>query len=103
MQGMALATVVDSNVLSYPMLVFMKEQGAVVERGGACPQTSSEAELALNYRARQDLPSDVGRGGAYPQTSGEAELALSRRARRSLPSDVGRGGASPQQSGEAES
>ena len=52
---MALGTVVDSNVLSYPVLIIMKEQGAVVGRGGACPQTSGEAEPALSRRARQSL------------------------------------------------
>ena len=71
MQGMALDTAIDSNVLSYLVLIFMTEQGAVVGRG---------------------LPSDVGRGGACPQTSGGAEPALSHRARRSQPSEVRRGG-----------
>ena len=80
---MVLGTVVDLSVLSYPMLVIMKEQGADVGRGGA-------------------LPSDVGRGGAYPQTSGEAEPAPRCRERWSQPPDVGRGGAYPQMSGEAE-
>ena len=90
---MALGTAVDSNVLSYPVLVFMKEQGAVVGRGGASPQTSSEVEPALRRWARQRQPSAVERGGACHQMSDEAELALSRRARWSLPSDFGRGGA----------
>ena len=100
---MTLGTVVDSNVLSYPVLVFMKEQGADVGRGGACPRTLGEAELALGRRERRGLPSDVGRGEACPPTSGKVELALSRRARRSLPSDVGRGGACPRRAGRAES
>ena len=47
---MVLGTVVDSNVLSYPVLVIMKEQGAIV----------GEAEPALGHRARRILPSDVG-------------------------------------------
>ena len=51
---MALDTAVDSNVLSYPVLVFMKDQGVVVGRVGARPRASDEAE-----------PS--------PQRSGEAE------------------------------
>ena len=63
---MALSTVVDSNVLSYPVLVFMKEQGAVVGRGGASPQTSSEVEPALSHRARQSQPLAMGRGKASP-------------------------------------
>ena len=50
---MVLGTAVDSNVLSYPVLIIMKDQGAVV----------GEAELALSRRARQSLPLDVGRGG----------------------------------------
>ena len=41
---MVLGTVVDSNVLFYLVLVIMKEQGAVVGRGGASPQPSSEVE-----------------------------------------------------------
>ena len=49
---MALDTAVDSNVLLYPVLVFMKDQGAVVGRGGASPQLSGEAEHALGRRAR---------------------------------------------------
>jgi len=51
MQGLALGTVVDANVLSYPVLVFMKEQGVVIERGGACPQMLGEAEPAISRRA----------------------------------------------------
>ena len=70
---MVLGTAVDSNVLSYPVLVIMKEQGEVVGRGGACPQPSGEAEPALGHRARRSQPSAVGRGGACPRTSGEAE------------------------------
>ena len=81
---MALDIMVASNVLSYPMLIFMKEQGTIVGRGGACPQTSGETKPALGRRARQSLPPEVGRGGVQP-------------------SGVGRGGASPQGSGEAES
>ena len=81
---MALGTAVDSNVLSYPVLVFMKEQGVAVGRGGASPQALGETKPALNRRARRSLPSDVERGGANPQASSEAELALRRRARRSL-------------------
>ena len=86
---MVLGTAVALNVLSFPMLVIMKEQGAVVEQGGASPGTSGEVEPALIHRARQSQPSDVGRGGANPQPWGEAEPALSRRARRSQPSAVG--------------
>ena len=37
MQGMALDIAVDPNVLSYPVLVIMKEQGAIVGRDGAYP------------------------------------------------------------------
>ena len=48
---MALDTAVDSNILSYPVLVFMKDQGVVVGRGGASPQSSGEAEPALGCRA----------------------------------------------------
>ena len=75
---MTLGTVVDSNVLSYPVLVFMKEQGADVGRGGACPRTLGEAELALGRRARRSLPLDVGQGRVCP----------GRRARRSQSSVV---------------
>ena len=53
---MFLNTAVDSNVLSYPMLVNMKEQGAVVGRGGVSPLTSGEVEPALSRWARQSLP-----------------------------------------------
>ena len=60
---MVLGIAVDLSVLSYPVLIIMKEQGAVVGRGGAYPGTSGEAEPA----------------------SGEAEPALGHRARRSLP------------------
>ena len=70
---MALGTMVDLNVLSYLVLVFMKEQGAVIGRGGDNPQPSGEAEPALGRWARRGLPSAVGRGGASPQPSGEAE------------------------------
>ena len=41
---MVLGTAVDPNVLSYLVLVIVKEQGAVVGRGGASPQPSGEAE-----------------------------------------------------------
>ena len=75
---MALGTTVDSNVLSYPLLILMKEQGKVIGRGGACLQTSGEVELALSHRARQSLPLAIGRGGAYPRSSCEAESTLSR-------------------------
>ena len=71
---MALGTAVDSNVLLYPVLVFMKEQGAVVGRGGAYPQTSVKAGPALSHWARRSLPLDIGRGGASPQPLGEAEF-----------------------------
>jgi len=57
---MVLGTVVDSNVLLYPVLVFMKDQGAVVGKGGASPQSSGEAEPALGRWASQSPPSDVG-------------------------------------------
>ena len=70
---MVLGTVVDSNVLSYPVPVIMKEQGAVVGRGGACPGTLDEAEPTLSRRARRSQPSAVGRGEASPQPSGEAD------------------------------
>ena len=86
---MILGTTVDSNVLSYLVLIITKEQGAVIGRGGTSPQMLGKAEPALSHQARQSLPSDVGRGGASPQPSGEAEPVLGRRARRSLPSDVG--------------
>ena len=73
---MALDTTVDSNVLSYPVLVIMKEHSAVIERGRASLGTSGEVELALNHRVRQSL-------------------ALGGQARRSQPLDVGRGRARP--------
>ena len=60
---MALDTTVDSNVLSYPVLVFMKDQGAVVGRGGVSPRGSGEAEPALGRRARWSQPLAIGRGG----------------------------------------
>ena len=60
---MVLGMAVDSNVLSYPMLVSMKEQGAVVGRGGASPRGSGEAEPALGRRARWSQPLAIGRGG----------------------------------------
>ena len=79
---MVLGTVVDLSVLSYLLLVIMKEWSAVVGRGGAHPQTSDEAEPALSHRARQSLSLDVGRGRARPRTPGEAEPALGGWARR---------------------
>ena len=63
---MSLDIVVDSNVLSYPELVFMKDQGAVVGRGGASNQSSGKVELALGRRARRSLPSAIRQGGAIP-------------------------------------
>ena len=99
---MVLGTTVDLSVQSYPVLVIMKEQGADVGRGGACPRPSGEAGPALGRRARQSQPSAVGRGGACPRTSGEAKPALRRRARWSYSSAVERGGVCPQTSGEAE-
>ena len=89
---MVLGTAVDSNVLSYPVLIIIKEQGAVVGLGGACPQPSGEAEPALKHQAGQSQPSDVERGGASPQPSSKAEPALSHRARQSQPLAIGRGG-----------
>ena len=44
---MALDIVVDSNVLSDPVRVFTKDQGTVVGRGEANPQSSGEAESCL--------------------------------------------------------
>ena len=102
---MVLGTAVDSNVMSYPVLVIMKEQGIVIERGEACPQPSGEAKLALSYRVRWSQPSvirqggvqpsGVEQGGASPQLSGEARPVPDRWARWSQPLAVGRGGASP--------
>ena len=92
---MVLGIVIDLSILSYPMLVIMKEQGVVVGRGEVSPGTSGEVELALGRRARRSQPSDVERGGASPRMSGEAEPALRRWARRSQPSDVERGGVQP--------
>ena len=71
---MALDIMVDLNVLSYPVLVFMKDQGAVVGRGSASPQSSGEVKPALGRWARQSL-------------------AFSRLARRSPPLAIGRDGA----------
>ena len=90
MQGMALGTAVDSNVLSYPVLVFMKEQGVAVGRGGASPQALGETKPVLSRLVRRSLPSGVGRDEACPQPSGE--VYLRRRARRGQPLGVGRGG-----------
>ena len=80
---MVLGMAVDSNVLSYPVLVSMKVQGAVIGRGGASPQPSVGIEpvlrrrarwsLALGHQARWNLPLDFKRGGASPQSSGEVE------------------------------
>ena len=57
---MVLGIMVDLSVLSYPVLVILKEQGVVVGRGGAHPRTSGGAEPALRRRARQSLPSAIG-------------------------------------------
>ena len=51
---MVLGIVVDSNVLSYPMLISM-EQGIVIGQGGASPQSLGEVEPALSRRARRSL------------------------------------------------
>ena len=61
---MVLDTVVDLSVMSYPMLIIMKEQGAVVGRGRASPKSSGETE-----------PS--------PRGLGEAKSAPRRQARQS--------------------
>ena len=50
---MVLGTTVDLSVLSYLLLVIMKEEGAVIGRGGACPQPLGEAEPALGHRVGQ--------------------------------------------------
>ena len=63
---MALDTAVDSNVLSYPVLVSMKVQGAVTRRGGASPQPSGEVEPALGDRVRRSQPLAIGRGRVLP-------------------------------------
>ena len=63
---MVLGTAVDLSVLSYPMLVITKEQGADVERGEVWPQTSDEAESS-------------------PRGSSEAEPTLRGRGRRGQP------------------
>ena len=89
---MVLGTAFDLNVLSYLVLVIMKEQGVIVRRGRLCP----------SRRARRSLPSAVGRGGTCPRTSGVAEPALGGRVRQSQPLAVGRGRARPRMSGEAE-
>jgi len=70
---MVLGTAVDLSVLSYPVPVIMKEQGAVTGRDRAYPRTLGGAELALSHQARQSQPSAIERGGVCPQTSGEAE------------------------------
>ena len=92
---MVLGTVVDSNVLSYPVLIIMKGQGADIRRGRASPRMLGGAEPALGRRARQNKPSAIGRGGVWPQTSDEAESAPGRQARWSLSWDIERGRASP--------
>ena len=51
---MVLDTAVDSNVLLYLVLVIIKEQGAIVGRGEACPQPSGEAEPTLGHRVGQN-------------------------------------------------
>ena len=56
---MVLGTVVDLSVLSYLLLIIMKEQGAVIGLGVAYPQPSGEAEPALRRWARRSLPSDI--------------------------------------------
>ena len=81
---MALDIMVDLNVLLYHVLIFMKEQGAIVGRGRAFPQPLGEAEPTLGCRAGRNQPSDIGRGRAGPQSSGEVEPALSHRMRQSL-------------------
>jgi len=101
---MVLGTAVDSNVLSYLVLIIMKEQGVVIGRGRACPQPlvrgeaypqpSGEAEPALSRRASGACPRTSGEAEPALRRSGEAEPALNRRARRSLP---------PQTLGEVES
>ena len=78
---MVLGIAVDLSVLSYPVLVIMKEPGADVVRGGACLGTSGEAEPAprrrarrspaLGGRARQSQPLGVGRGGAILRLFGQ--------------------------------
>ena len=50
---MVLGTTVDLNVLSYLVLVIMKEQGTSVGIGGASPQPLGEAKPAFSHRARQ--------------------------------------------------
>ena len=66
MQGVVLGTTVDSNVLSYPVLVIMKEQGAVIGRGGASPRTLGETEPNPWGSGKVEPTLDVGRGGALP-------------------------------------
>ena len=56
---MVLGAAFDSNVMSYPMLIFMKVQGVLVGRGGARPRTSGGAEPALRRRARRNQASVV--------------------------------------------
>ena len=82
---MVLGTTVDSNVLSYPVLVIMKEQGAVIGRGRASPRTSGEMDPILGRRARRSQPSEVRQGGASPEMMGEAEPALEHQVRQSQP------------------
>ena len=85
---MVLGMAVDSNVLSYPVLVSMKVQGAVIGRGGANPKPSGRSEPVLRRRARQSPPSDAGRGEASPRGSSKVEPALGGWARRSQSSVV---------------
>ena len=72
---MALDIAVDSNVLSNPVLVFMKDQGAVVGQGGVLP---------LSHQMGWSPPLDVRRGGVRARASGKAEPAFSHRVRWSL-------------------
>ena len=78
---MVLGTAVDSNVLSYTVLVIMKEQGAIIGRGRANPETSGEAEPALRRWVSQSPPSAVGWGRSSPRTLGGADLVLGHWAR----------------------
>ena len=49
---MVLSTMIDLSVLSYLVLVIMKEQGADVGHGRASPEMSGEAGPALGHQAR---------------------------------------------------
>ena len=44
---MALGTEVDSNILSYPVLVFMKDQGESSGEAESDPRSSDKVEPAL--------------------------------------------------------